>query len=368
MDRALDLAWLGSGRTRPNPLVGAVVVRDGLVIGDGYHTACGREHAEAEALDRAGSAARGATLYVTLEPCVHHGKTPPCTDRIRESGVRRVVVGTLDPDPRVSGRGIETLRSYGIEVVLGVRAERTLLVNLPYFKKALRLGTAVTLKMACSLDGRIAKRPGSRDAISGTEARRFTHRLRAIHDGVLVGSETLLVDSPQLDCRLLEDVPAPTPVVMDARLRFPAGHRWADERRHFIVVAGDDCDETRRARIADEGGRVLTCARQDGRLDPRSALESVGKAGINSLLVEGGAEIFSSFAQRGLWDAMHIFVSPVVFGREGVGMASMTIDYDTLGAVAVGVSMFDNDILISYLRGQTRTSLLERLLPGVQGE
>ncbi|MEE9269653.1 MAG: bifunctional diaminohydroxyphosphoribosylaminopyrimidine deaminase/5-amino-6-(5-phosphoribosylamino)uracil reductase RibD [Candidatus Krumholzibacteria bacterium] len=368
MDRAIDLAWLGSGRTRPNPLVGAVVVCDGRVVGDGYHAARGREHAETEALDRAGPAALGATLYVTLEPCVHYGRTPPCTDRILDSGVRRVVVGTLDPDPRVGGRGIEALRSHGIEVALGVRAERALLLNLPYFKNALQLGPVVTLKMACSLDGRIAARRGSRDTISGAEARRFAHRLRAIHDGVLVGSETLLVDSPQLDCRLLDGIPAPTPVVMDARLRFPSGYRWTGERRPFIVVAGDDCDDTRRARIVDQGGRVLTCARQDGRLDPRSLLESVGKAGIHSLLVEGGAEVFSSFARRGLWDAMHLFVSPIMFGPDGVGMAETAIDRDRLGAVSVGVSKFDSDILISYLRSTTRTALLERLLPRVSWE
>ncbi len=368
MNRALDLAWHGAGRTRPNPLVGAVVIKDRSVVGEGFHEALGRDHAETVAVDRAGSAAEGGTLYATREPSAHHGRTPPCTGRIIRSGVCRVVVATLDPDRRVNGRGIAALRAHGIQVDTGVCVDGALLLNLPYFKKALGLGTAVTLKMACSLDGRIASGPGRRDTITSLDARRFVHRLRAIHDGVLVGSETLLVDRPLLDCRLLGGVTAPTPVVMDARLRFPVDYPWSRERRPFLVVSGAGGNRAHAARIAKGGGRVRTCRRQGRRLDPESALEIMAEEGVTSVLVEGGGEIFSSFVGRGTWDAMHVLVAPIVLGAEAVGLSPLSVDRRRLGAVMAGTTTHGTDVRISYLRAPSRDILLEKLLPAKREE
>ncbi|MFQ5510745.1 MAG: bifunctional diaminohydroxyphosphoribosylaminopyrimidine deaminase/5-amino-6-(5-phosphoribosylamino)uracil reductase RibD [Candidatus Krumholzibacteriia bacterium] len=363
MDRAIDIAWLGAGRTHPNPLVGAVVVKGDTIVGEGYHEACGLEHAEVAALARAGGDARGATLYATLEPCAHFGRTPPCTERILESGVSRVVVSTIDPDPRVNGAGIDALRQGGIEVTAGPRAERAMLLNIPYFKRTLGLGAAVTIKAACSLDGRIATRRGSRDTISGGQARQFVHRLRAVHEAVLVGSETLLVDRPRLDCRLIDGARVPTPVVMDARLRFPTDCPWIGQRRPFIVLTSRDHDGERRSRIAAGGGRVRAVEKKGGRLDPPSALGGLAREGVTSVLVEGGAGVFSSFMEGNMWDALHVFVSPLLFGAKGVGLSPRAIDRARLGAVPVASAVFGADVLVSYLSGKTRDVLMEKLVP-----
>ena len=217
--------------------------------------------------------------------------------------------------------------------------------------------------MACSLDGRIASGPGRRDTISSLAARRFVHRLRAIHDGVLVGSETLLVDRPRLDCRLLGRVSAPTPVVMDARLRFPPDYPWSRQRRPFLVVSGAGGNRAHAARIVEGGGRVRICKRQGRRLDPKSALETMAEEGVTSVLVEGGGDIFSSFVGRGVWDAMHVLVAPIVRGAEAIGLSPLSVDRRRLGAVMAGTTTHGTDVCISYLRAPSRDILLEKLLP-----
>ena len=360
IDRAIDLAWLGAGRTQPNPLVGAVVVKDGKVLGAGYHPAYGEDHAETIALERAGESARGSTLYVTLEPCAHHGNTPPCVDQITASGVARVVVPTLDPDARVYGRGIQFLRDKGIRVDVGPRAERALLLNLPYFKSKLGLGPAVTLKMAVTLDGKIASRPGRRDDITQTDSRRMAHRLRAVHRGVLVGIETLATDSPRLDCRLLDGVKSPAPVVIDSSLRFPASHPWLAERDVFVVTTSDPSKEKEEA-LVRLGARVIRCGAKGRWVDVAAAVDALGRAGISSVLVEGGGSVFSSFAESGVWDGMFIFVSPILFGPDGVSLADHAIDREALDAVFAGASHLGGDVVLSYINEKTRSVLLSRL-------
>jgi diaminohydroxyphosphoribosylaminopyrimidine deaminase/5-amino-6-(5-phosphoribosylamino)uracil reductase len=361
IDRAIDLAWMGAGRTAPNPLVGAVVVKEGRVLGVGYHARYGEDHAETIALDRAGRAAEEATLYVTLEPCAHHGNTPPCVDHVIRSGVSRVVACTRDPDGRVNGRGFKMLRERGIEVDVGRRAERAMLLNMAYFKAKLGLETAVSLKIAVTLDGKTASGSGRRDDITGGDSRRMAHRFRANHDAVLVGIDTVLTDSPRLDCRLLDDVRSPVPVVLDSRLRMPADHHWMAGRRP-LIVASLEASRDRETALTRAGARVVRCAAGDGGVDVREAVAALRREGVASLLVEGGGRVFSSFLGAGVWDAMFVFVSPALFGPEAVGLADRVIRKERLGAVAAGVSIHAGDVLLGFVNAETRQALKDHLL------
>jgi diaminohydroxyphosphoribosylaminopyrimidine deaminase/5-amino-6-(5-phosphoribosylamino)uracil reductase len=359
--RAIDLAWQGAGRTRTNPMVGAVVVKDGRVVGEGFHAAYGLDHAETAALDAAGESAENGTLYVTLEPCTHEGQTPPCTNRIVASGVKRVVVCSLDPDPRMDGKGVAQLRAAGIEVDVGGLIDEALLLNLPYFKRILRLGPAVTMKIATTMDGRIASHPGSRDAITGSLAQELVHRLRASRDAVLIGINTLLVDSPRLDCRRLDQVQLPVPAVLDSTLRFPDDYSWLGEGREPIVITGPDADTARAETISNAGGRVVCCETDASRPRPASALKSLADCGIDSVLVEGGAEVFSSFIAAGVWDDMHLLIAPGVFGPDGVGAADRRIDRGAVDAVVAGTRRLENDVWVGYLNAATRRKLVTRV-------
>ncbi|UCH83192.1 MAG: bifunctional diaminohydroxyphosphoribosylaminopyrimidine deaminase/5-amino-6-(5-phosphoribosylamino)uracil reductase RibD [Candidatus Latescibacterota bacterium] len=362
LDRAIDLAWLGAGRTHPNPLVGAIVVNDGHIVSVGYHQRYGEAHAETIALERAGEAARGSTLYVTLEPCAHHGNTPPCVETVLKSGVRRVVIPTLDPDDRVYGRGVAILRDDGVDVDVGRRCERAMLLNLAYFKRVLGLGVAVTLKMAVTLDGRIASRAGSRDQITGTDSLRFVHRLRAVNDAVLVGINTVVVDSPRLDCRLIDTEATPVAVVLDSRLRFPETSPMQAGDRTVVVVTAETADEDSVVALRQSGVRVVKCGSDGGRVDVKAAVAELAAQGIASCLVEGGGEVFSSFTQARLWDGMHVFVSPMTFGNEGVALSEQAFDRSQIGAVHAGASAGAGDVLMSFVNEKTRDTLLKHLL------
>jgi len=362
VDRAIDLAWQAAGKTHPNPLVGALVVKEGRLLGVGHHQQYGEEHAETIALRSAGRESRGSTLYVTLEPCAHEGNTSPCVDRIFESGVSRVVIPTLDPDDRVNGRGVRVLRENGIRVDVGNRSERALLLNMPYFKRVLGLGPAVTLKMAVTLDGRIASRPGARDDITGREARRMVHRLRAVHNAVLVGINTLVVDSPRLDCRLVDSVASPVPVVLDTHLRFPAGHEWLGAR-DVVIAAGNDAPAEKGKKLSDSGARVIRCDTTGSGVDVAQVIDALFESGMTSVLVEGGGRVFSSFAEAGLWDGMFVFVSPELFGPHGVNMSDRPVDRARMGAVLAGTSMISGEGVMSFVNEKTRRALLSRLLP-----
>lgn len=360
IDRAIDLAWMAAGKTQRNPLVGALVVKDGRILGAGYHRKYGEDHAETIALERAGETARGSTLYVTLEPCAHVGNTPPCVDHVIESGVTRVVIPTLDPDDRVYGRGVRMLRERGISVDVGARADRALLLNMAYFKAKLGLGPAVTLKIAVTLDGKIASRPGKRDDITGSDARRMVHRLRAVHDGVLIGIETFVTDSPQLDCRLLDSVDPPVPIVIDGGLKFPDAHPWLD-RRQAVILTAEEASKEREATLVRAGARVIRCRTRGASIDVAAAVAGLHEHGIPSVLVEGGGKVFSSFAEAGVWDGMFVFVSPALFGPEGVGLADRVVGRKNLGARFAGASLLSEDIVVSFINAKTRSAVLERL-------
>ncbi|MBI4721245.1 MAG: bifunctional diaminohydroxyphosphoribosylaminopyrimidine deaminase/5-amino-6-(5-phosphoribosylamino)uracil reductase RibD [Chitinivibrionia bacterium] len=360
--RAIDLAWSAAGKTDPNPLVGAVVVRAGEIVAEGVHEKAGEAHAEVAALAAAGSAAEGATLYVTLEPCSHQGKTPPCVDRIIERKIRRVVVSTQDPFRLVDGRGIERLRQAGIEVEMGILRDAAVLLNLSYFKKHI-LGDgvpAITLKAAVSLDGKISAARGERTDITSEQSRLWTHRLRAMHRSLLVGIETALIDRPRLDCRLPGVFAAPVPVVLDTRLRFPAAYRWPVEAQPFYIFTVHEADREREGALAAAGGTVVRCKESGGGVDIGDVLGRLLADGLGSCLVEGGGAVFSSFIERGLWDALYLFAGPSFFGPDGVTLYRSRTRAP-LEAVAADARLIGNDILCAYLNESTRRMLADGL-------
>ncbi|HSM12623.1 MAG TPA: bifunctional diaminohydroxyphosphoribosylaminopyrimidine deaminase/5-amino-6-(5-phosphoribosylamino)uracil reductase RibD, partial [Thermoanaerobaculia bacterium] len=274
-----------------------------------WHRRAGEPHAEALALAAAGEAARGATLYVTLEPCAHHGRTPPCADAVVAAGVARVVVCHRDPDPRVAGRGLERLRAAGIEVELGDRIEPAIRLNLPYLVPRLLGRPTVTLKWAASLDGRIATASGASQWITGPAARRRALELREEHDAVLVGSGTLLADDPRLDRRLGRAPGAILRAVADRRLRAPEDGRWLSVGGPAVVYTESD-DGARRARLEARGAEVVRLPA----VTPATMLEDLSRRGVRSLLVEGGGRIAGAFRDAGSWDRVVALVAPILIG------------------------------------------------------
>lgn len=319
MRSALALARRGLGNTWPNPSVGCLVVKDGRVVGRAVTAPGGRPHAEPAALDIAGEAARDATVYVTLEPCCHWGRTPPCTDALVAAGVARVVIATRDPDPRVDGAGIAKLRAAGIAVEKGVLHDEADEV-VAGFRCRVRLGRPlVTLKLASTLDGRIATRTGESRWITGEAARRAAHALRGRHDAVMVGVGTVLVDDPELTCRLPGYRPNPVVrVIADSHLRTPltatlvataaTGPTW------MLIRKGSDAG--RRQAFADMGVTLIEVAGAETGVDPKQALAALGKAGVTRLLVEGGAQIAASLVRADLVDRIAWFHAPAVMGAD----------------------------------------------------
>jgi len=319
MDRALQLAERGRGRTSPNPLVGAVVVsHDGVIIGQGYHRRVGEAHAETVALDEAGEHARGATLYCTLEPCCHRGRTGPCVERIVSAGVSRVVAAVQDPNPLVNGKGFEHLRAHGIDVEVGVAAAEARRLNQPFFTVMREHRPFVVLKAAMSADGYIAEAPGKRTMLTSAEADRHAHLFRAEVDAIAVGSETILVDDPLLTARGAYRERPLTRVVFDRRLRTPA---------HAAVLstlaAGPVMIMTSPAAAASLGLKQPLEAR-GARIETvegaalRAAFERLADLGIESLLLEGGSEVHAAAWDEDLVDLVSIYVCPRVIGPGGV--------------------------------------------------
>ncbi len=348
---AFDLAEIAEGDTSPNPLVGAVVVRDGEIVGRGYHRRFGGPHAEVFALDEAGERAEGATLYVTLEPCGHFGKTPPCAERIVEAGIARVVASIEDPNPLVSGRGLATLRSAGIDVEVGRLRDVATRQN-EIFLKYVRTGTPfVHLKLATSLDGRIATRTGDARWISGRPAQILVHRWRRRHAAVLVGIGTVLADDPQLTVRHVIGR-QPVPVVLDARGRLPLTARLLAGARRPIVAASQ-VDPARRAELESVGCRVWELPSERGGVDLPRLLTQLGGAGIDSVLVEGGGETASSLLAAGLVDRVSFIIAPIVIGGRdavpAVGGTGIERLADAIGLADVTTQWVGSDLVYSGL-------------------
>lgn len=326
MRAALSLAARGLGRTWPNPAVGCVLVRDGVVVGRGWTQPGGRPHAETEALARAGALAEGATAYVTLEPCNHYGKTPPCSLALIAAKVARVVVACQDPDPRVAGGGLARLREAGVAVVTGVCEAEALVLNEGFFNRIQHARPLVTLKLATTLDGRIATATGESQWITGPTARAWGHRLRATHDAIMVGIGTALADDPELTCRLpgLEDR-SPVRVVVDSALRLPASSKLAltANRVPTWVVTRDDHDPARADALAARGVEVIpVAAGPTGRPDPVALATALAGRGLTRVLVEGGATLAGSLMGAGLVDRLEWFRAASLLGGDGLSAVS----------------------------------------------
>jgi len=361
MRAALGLAARGLGRTWPNPAVGCVVVRaDGgsdRVVGRGWTQPGGRPHAETEALKRAGEAARGATAYVTLEPCAHTGKTPPCADALIAAGIARAVVAVEDPDPRVSGRGIARLREAGIGVDLGACAAEANELNAGFFLRVREGRPLVSLKLATSLDGRIAAQGGESKWITGEAARRRAHLLRAQHDAIMIGTGTVLADDPELTCRLpgLADR-SPVRVVLDRHLRLPSSAKiltTADATPTWVLTATGGAPAQGQA-LQRQGAEVIEVDADDrGRLCLSTALRRLGDRGITRLLVEGGGTLAAAFLQAGLVDRVYWFRAASIIGGDGLpaaapfGVAALrdAARFERLEVVPLG-----EDVLETYRR------------------
>lgn len=316
MHHALSLARRVLGQTWPNPAVGAVIVKDGQVVGTGHTASGGRPHAEPQALAQAGEKARGATLYVTLEPCAHHGKTPPCTEAIIKAGIARVVVACVDPDPRVCGKGILQLEAAGIEIITGPCEAEARTLNEGFFSRVMTGMPLVTLKIATSRDGIIARIPGKPSPITGEEARAYVHMLRARHDAVLTGIGTVLADDPQMTCRLpgLEDR-SPVRIVLDTQLRIPLAARilpaW--------ILTTEEAKKSHPEKIKqleDAGIKIgFFSLNLERKTDIIHALEFLGSAGITRLMVEGGQGINTAFLSAKLAHRVHWLRAPEAMGE-----------------------------------------------------
>ncbi len=352
MRHALVLAERALGRVAPNPAVGCVIVAaDGRIVARSRTADGGRPHAETIALAQAGAAARGATVYVTLEPCAHHGQTPPCADALIEAAPARVVVAAQDPDARVHGRGIERLRAAGIEVTTGVLEQEAIRLNEGFIKRVTQDRPLVTLKIAQSLDGRIAAASGESRWITGEESRRYVHLLRARHDAILVGIGTALADDPMLTCRLagLEKY-SPVRVVLDGKLKLGEWSKLAQTARDVPTVVYTVSEGGGPLRVCGvEVVRVAKDAR--GRPDIRAVLHDLAQRGITRLLVEGGPTVHATFLNRGFADRLEIFRAPMLLGSAGKpaveGLAALELG-EAPRFVPLERRSFGNDLLESF--------------------
>lgn len=351
MQRALELAEHGRGFVEPNPLVGAVVVRDGRIVGEGWHQRYGEAHAEVHALAAAGEAARGATLYVTLEPCCHHGKTPPCTDAIRRAGIRRVVAAMTDPFPEVAGQGVDVLRQAGVLVDIGLGEAAARHLNAPYLKLLATGRPYVHAKWAMTLDGKIATRTGDSQWISNTASRQRVHDLRGRMDALVVGIGTVLADNPRLTVR----PPGPrTPwrVILDSRGRLPLDGRLAQTAHDVpvLLAVAADLSAERADALRALGVELVQPSPQGGRPGVVALLDELGRRRMTNIMVEGGAEVLGAFLDARAIDEVHVFIAPRLAGgaqaKSPLGGRGVERIADALGLVEWTVEPVEGDCYI----------------------
>lgn len=315
MELALKLAKTAKGKTNPNPMVGAVIVKDGMIVGTGIHRKAGEAHAEVHAFQMAGEHAKGATLYVTLEPCSHYGKTPPCANLVKDSGVRRVVVATLDPNPLVSGKGVQIIREAGIEVEVGLLEKEACKLNERFIHNMLTKRPFVTLKYAMTLDGKIATHSGHSKWISGEESRLSVHRLRNEVDAILVGIGTVLKDNPLLTTRLPDQQGKnPIRVILDSRLQIPMDANVLNDEAKTIIATTTDANPKKIAELEKRNITFIYCSKDQNGICLEEMLEQLYKHGITDVLVEGGGEVNASFVRAGLVNKYVIYVAPKLLG------------------------------------------------------
>jgi diaminohydroxyphosphoribosylaminopyrimidine deaminase/5-amino-6-(5-phosphoribosylamino)uracil reductase len=337
MKRALTLAKKGVGKTSPNPAVGCVIVKNGTIVGEGWHKRAGGHHAEVHALEMAGTAARGADVYVTLEPCSHTGKTPPCCDALTRAGVKRVVAGMRDPNPQVSGNGLALLEEAGITTLSGILEDDCRAINLPFIKHVTTGIPHVTYKCAMTLDGNIATITGESRWISCEESRKFVHRIRSRMDVVMVGVDTIITDNPQLTVRHVRGK-SPLRVIVDTRLRTPESVNVLNgELSSGTIIATTESNPRVHLRYLKQGAKILVCEEYDGRVSMKDLLQKLGAMGVQSIMLEGGSRLAGNMLQLGMIDELVVFVAPKIIGSNG--FAPFTLQ---------GITSMDQAIMLDF--------------------
>lgn len=352
MDRAIALAERGMGWVNPNPLVGAVIVKDGRIVAEGWHEQYGGLHAERNAFRNCQEDPAGATMYVTLEPCCHYGKTPPCTEAVIEHRIARIVVGMGDPNPLVAGKGIEILRKAGVEVITGVREKKIREQNKVFLKYITTRQPWIVLKTAMTLDGKIAAFTGDSHWVTGEEARMRVQEMRRNCMGIMVGAGTVQTDNPMLNCRLDGNVRQPVRIIVDSGARLSLNSRLvetAPEYRTIIAHTGRAGTEKLSA-LSEKGVELLTCAEEEDRVDLGDLMRQLGGMGIDSVLLEGGGQLNESFLRRGLVDEVYTFIAPKIIGGseaktpvEGNGIAKMS---EAIQLKEISCERIGEDILV----------------------
>lgn len=354
MKMALELAAKAMGRTSPNPMVGAVIVKDGKVVGQGFHARAGTLHAEVVAIKDAGDQTQGATIYVTLEPCCHFGRTGPCTQAVIKAGIKRVVVAATDPNPLVAGKGIKQLQEAGLDVVSGIMEEESLKLNEVFHKYITTKLPFVVAKVAMSLDGKIATRTGESQWITGPMAREKTHRLRDRYDAILVGIGTVLADNPSLTTRLPDkNGRDPIRIVLDSNARTPPVCKMLsqDSTAPTYIVVSKNADPAKTKELEKAGAKIIWLDSTLGGINLHNLLKWLGDVQITSLLVEGGAGIQGSFFSEGLVDKVAWFIAPKVIGGKDapgpVGGQGIERLPNALGLDNIEISRCGEDILVT---------------------
>ncbi len=352
MEYALTLAEKGKGFTSPNPMVGAVIVKNGRIIGEGYHKKYGDWHAEVNAFNNATEDVEGATMYVTLEPCSHTGKTPPCADKIIEKKIGRVVIAATDPNPLVSGRGIQKLQNAGIEVSVGLLADKSIQLNEVFMKYIVQKKPFVLYKSATTLDGKIATVTGKSQWISCEKSRNETHLLRHYMSGIMVGINTVIADNPMLNCRI-EELTSPVRIVVDSLLRISPECKIVQTAKDYrtVVATLQDDDSIKANMLKQMGVEIVTVREFNGRVDLNALMDILGKMGIDSILIEGGGTLAFSCFQQGIVDKVIYYIAPKIFG--GVS-AKTSVEGDGFREISgcvtlkdISTRMIDNDICVT---------------------
>ena len=367
MQRAIALAKKGAGFVNPNPMVGCVVVKDNEIITEGYHEYYGGFHAERNALTHTTADCKNATLYVTLEPCCHYGKTPPCTEIIIEKGIRKVVVGLLDPNPLVAGKGIKILEDAGIEVVTGVEVEEIKELNKVFLKYIKTKRPYVLLKTAMTLDGKIASYTGDSKWITNEKSRKLVHKLRSEMMGIVAGIGTVKADNPMLNCRIEVQQPTansrqpnihqPIRIIVDTKASISLDSnivKTANEYRTILAISNQmsaiSCQQSKINELKSFNVEILYCEEKDGHVDINDLMIKLGQKGIDSILLEGGATLNAAFIQAGCVDEVYAFIAPKIIGGEHskspVGGQGIELMKDAVMLKDIKIETFDNDILI----------------------
>lgn len=367
MKRAIELAKQGSGWTAPNPLVGAVVVKNGQVIGEGYHRKYGELHAERNALAACSEDPAGATLYVTLEPCCHYGKTPPCTEIIIEKKIAKVVIGSRDPNPKVAGKGARILREHGIEVVEDYMREACDALNPVFFHYITTKTPYVVLKFAMTLDGKIATRTGASKWITGEAARNHVHQLRGRYAGILAGIGTVLADDPMLNCRI-DGAHQPLRIILDSHLRIPMGSRLVRSAKEYPLLIV--CNESNRDReegtsriqkLEEAGAKVWTLPEKNGHPDLNVLMQRLGEEKIDSVLIEGGGTVNEAALKAHIVHHVCAYIAPKIFGGEDaktpVEGSGIRLPQECANLRLAKITVLLNDMLLEYdVEGETECS------------